>query len=42
MENPFLDKKFTLEYSGVRDSDGQQVLTGFTVILAYDYASTRW
>lgn len=31
-------KKATLEYAVVRRGDGQEVITGFTAILAFDYA----
>jgi len=31
-------KKFTLQYTVFRSEDGQKVITGFTLILAYDYS----
>ncbi|MFH0783797.1 MAG: thioesterase family protein [Pseudomonadota bacterium] len=34
-------KKCSLDYSVVRLSDGQKVLAGFTVMLAYDYTSHK-
>ncbi len=34
-------KKFTLKYEVMRKGDDEKVLTGFTVILAYNYALTR-
>lgn len=34
-------KKCRLDYCVVRKNDGQEVLTGFTVMLAYDYDSRR-
>lgn len=34
-------KKCRLDYTVVRNNDGQKVLTGFTVMLAYDYDSGK-
>lgn len=34
-------KKCRLDYGVVRKSDGQEVLNGFTVMLAYDYDSRK-
>jgi len=34
-------KKCKLDYGVVRKSDGQEVLNGFTVMLAYDYDSRK-
>jgi len=34
-------KKCKLDYSVIRKSDGQQVFTGFTVMLAYDYVTGK-
>ena len=34
-------KKFTLEYDVIRESDAQQVLSGFTIFLAFDYKSRK-
>lgn len=34
-------KKFTLEYDVTRESDAQQVLSGFTIFLSFDYASRK-
>lgn len=34
-------KKCSLEYTVIRRSDGEKVLTGFTVMLAYDYVSRK-
>jgi acyl-CoA thioester hydrolase len=34
-------KKFVLEYDVTRESDAQQVLSGFTIFLAFDYTSRK-
>ena len=34
-------KKCVLEYTVFRDSDGQKVITGFTVVLAFDRSSRK-
>ena len=34
-------KKCTLDYNVIRKNDGQKVLSGFTVMLGYDYTSRK-
>ena len=34
-------KKFTIKYSVTRESDGKELLSGFTVLLAFDYYARK-
>jgi len=34
-------KKFSLKYSVIRQSDGQELLSGYTILLAFDYRTKK-